>query len=318
MRLIFAGTPDFAQAALAALLAAGHEVVLVLTRADQPAGRGQSIRMSPVKLLALRHGIAVLQPTSLRDPSVVQALTDVEADVMVVAAYGRILPPEVLAIPRHGCLNIHASILPRWRGAAPIQRAIEAGDTRSGITIMQMDAGLDTGDMMLVKELEIGADENAQSLHDRLMALGAGAIVEALSLLASARISRVKQPETGTTYARKVEKSESRIDWSLPALALKNRIRAFDPFPGCSSQHRNSQTLLKFWKVQAINAVDLQGWTGRVIPGTVLSCTSGELVIGAGDGTAVTVLELQKPGGRRLPVREFLSGHVIRFADRFD
>ena len=248
MRVIFAGTPEFARVALARLLAAGFTVPLVLTQPDRPAGRGMKLQASPVKQCALDHGIAVAQPRSLRldgkypeDAAAARdALLAAQADVMVVAAYGLILPQWVLDMPAKGCLNIHASLLPRWRGAAPIHRAIEAGDAETGVTIMQMDAGLDTGDMLLVEKTPIAPTDTTAVLHDCLADLGGRMIVEALELAACGGLQPVPQPAEGVTYAHKIEKAESEIDWSLPAHVIGQRIRAFDPFPGARSKPRRN------------------------------------------------------------------------------
>lgn len=311
MRLVFAGTPAFAQQALEALVAAGHEVALVLTRPDRPARRGQKTVASPVKAWADAHGLAVWQPPTLRDPAAWARLREVGADAMVVAAYGLILPPQVLEIPRHGCLNVHASLLPRWRGAAPIQRAVQAGDARTGITIMQMDAGLDTGPMRLVRELPIAPDESAGSVHDRLAALGAGAIVDALAELAAGTLPSVPQPADGVTYAAKLDKAEAAIDWTRPAREIVDRVRAFDPAPGCTAALvRAPEVALKVWRATVAPA------GADAMPGTVLPAGDGRLVIACGDG-AVELVELQRPGGRRLPAREFLAGFPVAPGERF-
>jgi methionyl-tRNA formyltransferase len=234
VRIIFAGTPEFAATALEALLAAGHEVVLVLTQPDRPAGRGMVLQASAVKKVALAHAIPVAQPERLKDPATHEpiraACVEHGAELMVVAAYGMILPPAILEVPVHGCLNIHASLLPRWRGAAPIQRAIEAGDTQTGITIMQMDAGLDTGPMLLAEAIPIAPDDTAARLHDRLATLGARLVVDALARFD--RLVPVAQPEAGVTYASKIDKAEARLDWSPSATVLARKLRAFNPFPG--------------------------------------------------------------------------------------
>ena len=243
MRLAFAGTPEFARVAVARLHGAGHEVALVLTQPDRPAGRGMKVAASPVKEFALAHGIAVAQPRGLRldgkfadDARAARdALAAARPDVIVVAAYGLILPPWLLALPRFGCLNIHASLLPRWRGAAPIQRAIEAGDDVTGVTIMQMDAGLDTGPMLLAETVEIGVDESAGALQDRLATLGGELIVEVLGALCKAPLAGRPQPEAGVTYAAKITKAEAMIDWRAPASSIERRLRAFDPAPGARS-----------------------------------------------------------------------------------
>lgn len=312
MRVIFAGTPEFAALALDALVAAGHDIALVLTRADQPAGRGRQLRASPVKRRALERGIPVEQPASLRDPAQWPALEAVGADVMVVAAYGLILPAEVLRIPAHGCLNIHASLLPRWRGAAPIQRAIEAGDPETGITIMQMDEGLDTGPMLLARALAIGEDETAGELHDRLAALGAELIVEALAGLAAGSLVARPQPTEGASYARRIEKAEARIDWREPAAVLARRMRAFDPAPGMHSVLPGIDGPIKFWAARARAATPAEA---RARPGEVLG---GEgLAIACGEGV-LQVLELQRAGGRRLAPAEFLKGTPLAAGQSFE
>jgi methionyl-tRNA formyltransferase len=232
MKLIFAGTPEFAAQSLSAILAAGHQVALVLTQPDRPSGRGMTLRPSPVKALALASGIEVFQPLTLKDPAVQERLHAVGAEVMVVAAYGLILPQAVLDLPRYGCLNIHASLLPRWRGAAPIQRAILAGDTETGVCIMQMEAGLDTGPVLLSDRLPLASDETAGSLHDKLADLGARLIVNALEKIP---LPAVPQSDTGITYAAKIEKAEALLDWRLPAAEIERKVRAFNPFPGAAT-----------------------------------------------------------------------------------
>jgi len=327
LRLVFAGTPDFAAEALAALHDAGHEIVLVLTRPDQPAGRGQAMRESAVKRLALARGLPLEQPRALRDPSLHERLRALDADAMVVAAYGAILPAEVLAIPRHGCLNIHASLLPRWRGAAPIQRAIEAGDAETGVTIMQMDEGLDTGAMLLVVRTPITDNDTGGSVHDRLATIGARAIVDALAALERGERVATPQPEEGVTYARKLTRDDAAIDWTMPARSIVDRVRAFDPAPGATARLDDAAgTTIKVWRAARWSAGDANAPApsavshpapdagcnesrdvSRSAPGTVLY-VPGRLVVACGDG-AVELLELQKPGGRRLAVGEFLRGY---------
>ncbi len=304
MKVAFAGTPEFARSALEAILAAGFEVPLVLTQPDRPSGRGQKMHASPVKELALERGIAVHQPERLKDPVTHEPLRAAMVDVMVVAAYGLILPQAVLDIPRRGCLNIHASLLPRWRGAAPIQRAIEAGDSETGVTIMRMEAGLDTGPMLLKEAIAIAADDSASSLHDRLAALGARMIVEALRGLD--RLVATAQPAEGVTYASKIDKAEAMLDFGGPAAELARRIRAFDPFPGASAVLDG--TTVKLWRAQS------EGGAGT--PGTVLSVDNRGIVVACGDG-ALRLLELQKPGGKRLPAGDFLRGTAVRPGDCF-
>ncbi|PPE66633.1 methionyl-tRNA formyltransferase [Caldimonas caldifontis] len=309
MKVVFAGTPEFAQVALAALHAAGFRIPLVLTQPDRPAGRGMKLSPSPVKQWAQAHGIEVAQPRSLRldgrYPEDARAtrerLLALQPDVMVVAAYGLILPRWVLALPRLGCLNIHASLLPRWRGAAPIHRAIEAGDADTGVTIMQMDEGLDTGDMLLAERTPIRSDDTTARLHDRLAEIGGRLIVEALELAACGGLKPVKQPDEGVTYAHKIDKSEARIDWTEPAGVIERRLRAFDPFPGGVAHL--GDTALKVWSARAE--------PGQGAPGEVLSVGDEGVRVGCGEGV-LCLLELQKPGGRRLKVKEFLAGHMVR------
>ncbi|MBG7620925.1 methionyl-tRNA formyltransferase [Herbaspirillum sp. AP02] len=317
MKIIFAGTPEFAAVALEALYAAGHEITLVLTQPDRPAGRGMQLQASPVKQCALKHGTPVAQPVSLRlngkYPEVAQEahvlLQSTPHDVMVVAAYGLILPRSVLDIPRYGCINIHGSLLPRWRGAAPIHRAIEAGDTETGITIMQMEEGLDTGPMMLIESLPITDDDTTGSLHDKLAALGGRMIVEAMEKLERGALPATPQPEEGANYAAKIAKEEAALDFSQSAEQLARRIRAFNPFPGATG--RFGDTVVKLWQARPVTVVQ-QGE-----PGQVLSADAqGGIVVACGEG-ALLLTELQKPGGKRLPAAEFLKGFPLeggRFA----
>jgi methionyl-tRNA formyltransferase len=308
MRIAFAGTPEFAAVALRALLAAGFEVPLVLTQPDRPAGRGQKRVASPVKQVALAQGIPVHQPEKLRDPATHAPLIECAPDVLVVAAYGLILPQAVLDIPKRGCLNIHASLLPRWRGAAPIQRAIEAGDAETGVTIMQMEAGLDTGPMLLAEALKIGAGETAATLHDRLAEQGGRLIVAALSRLDA--LTPQPQPEAGVTYAAKIDKAEAAIDWRRPATEIERRIRAFDPFPGCTAQLGDST--IKLWRAQPASGAGEPGEILAVAPeGITVACGQGET------SGALKLVELQKPGGRRLASADFLHGFPLTPGQRF-
>ena len=306
MKVAFAGTPEFAAAALEAILAAGFDVPLVLTQPDRPAGRGMQLQPSPVKRVALAAGIPVHQPEKLRTPEQQAPLAAVQADVLVVAAYGIILPQAVLDLPRHGCLNIHASLLPRWRGAAPIHRAIQAGDAETGITIMQMDAGLDTGPMLLSRAEAIHADDTTGSLHDRLALLGAEMIVEALRALPGG-LTATPQPADGVTYAAKIGKAEANVDWSRPAAEIERAIRAFNPFPGAVATLQ--QTPVKLWRARAIDA------SGT--PGEVLLAEGAGVIVACGEG-ALCITELQKPGGKRLPAADFLRGMPIAAGSRFD
>ena len=320
MNVVFAGTPDFARVALQSLLAAGFRVPLVLTQPDRPAGRGMKLQASPVKQLALEHGIAVAQPRSLRldgkypddAAAAQQALQAAQADVMVVAAYGLILPQWVLSLPRLGCLNIHASVLPRWRGAAPIHRAIEAGDAETGVTIMQMDAGLDTGDMLLVERLPIGPAATTGTLHDQLAALGGRLIVEALELAACGGLSPTPQPAGGVTYAHKIDKHEAAVDWSQPAAVIERRIRAFDPFPGAST--RLGDETVKLWYSELDSCLR----PSDAGCGQILLVNDAGVTVACGDGSALRLTELQRAGGKRLPAREFLRGFPLQAGQRFD
>ena len=303
MRLVFAGTPEFAAAALTALIDAHHEIALVLPRPDRPAGRGMQLTPSPVKRVALAHGLPLFQPATLRDAASQEALRAARPEVMVVAAYGLILPQAVLDIPARGCLNIHASLLPRWRGAAPIQRAILAGDHETGITIMQMDAGLDTGAMLLAKPLAIGAEETAGSLHDRLAALGAAAIVDALDRLDS--LVAQPQDESLATYADKLDKAEARIDWRQPAEAIVRAVRAYNPQPGAYTSLRGEK--LKIWSARVL--------PGRGEPGVILRADAGALAVGCGVDLLVPE-EVQKAGGRRVRASEWLAGAHLAPGER--
>lgn len=311
MKLAFAGTPEFARVALAALQQAGHEIVLVLTQPDRPAGRGLKLQASPVKQLALDAGWPVAQPRSLRldgkvpqDAAAAQTqLRQAAPELMVVAAYGLILPAWVLTLPRWGCLNIHGSLLPRWRGAAPIHRAIEAGDTETGITIMQMDEGLDTGSMLLSQAEPIHAQDTTALLHDRLAVLGGRLIVSAVQQVQAGTLQAQPQPTDGITYAHKVDKAEAAVRWTEPAATLERRLRAFDPFPGCTTALGG--TPVKLWRAQVVPGL------GR--PGQVLQAQGDHLVVACGQD-ALALLELQLPGGKRISAREFLQKQTLTSA----
>ena len=302
MKLIFAGTPEFAAQALAALITAGHQLALVLTQPDRPSGRGMALRPSPVKALALEHGIEVFQPPTLRDAAAQARLQAVGADAMIVAAYGLILPQAVLDLPRFGCINIHASLLPRWRGAAPIQRAILAGDAESGVCIMQMEAGLDTGPILLQEAVIIDACETTASLHDKLAHCGAELIVRALARLP---LPAKPQPSAGVTYAHKIDKAEASIDWQQSASHIDRQIRAFNPFPGAQTTLAGQR--LKLWQARP--------HAGQGEPGRVLAIERDAIIVACGEG-ALALSELQKAGGKRLPAREFLAGHPLQPGDR--
>jgi methionyl-tRNA formyltransferase len=306
VKIIFAGTPQFAASALAALIE-NHQVVAVLTQPDRPSGRGMQLTASPVKQLALQHGLPLLQPASLKNEEAQQTIAQFNADLMVVAAYGLILPKAVLQIPRRGCLNIHASLLPRWRGAAPIQRAILAGDTETGITIMQMDEGLDTGDMLLKKSCAITADDNAQTLHDRLAELGAQAIVEALNKMELGKLIPEKQEAQHATYAAKLTKSEAQLDWKQDAVLLERAVRGYFPFP-------TANTLFGETPVKIQRASLAEGKLGE--PGQVIVTENGRIIVACGIGSLALEV-LQKPGGKPLPVAQFIQSLPIKAGDRF-
>ncbi|PLC54520.1 methionyl-tRNA formyltransferase [Pollutimonas nitritireducens] len=318
MRIVFAGTPEFARLALDALLQADHEVSLVLTQPDRPSGRGLKLTPSAVKQGALAAGIPVCQPRSLRldgkyaeeAQAARQAMLDASPELLVVAAYGLILPQWVLDLPTYGSLNIHASLLPRWRGAAPIQRAIEAGDAQTGITIMLMDAGLDTGAMLFTRALPIRSEHNAATLHDELAQLGAKSIVQAIDELQRGTLVAQPQPEQGVTYAAKLDKLESPLDFTQPAILLARRIRAFDPVPGATMQLPGLADPVKVWRAQAIDAASYGSGDDQVHlanPGSVLRVNAEGIDIATADGV-LRVLELQKAGGKRQPVSAFVQG----------
>jgi len=306
MKIIFAGTPPFAADALQALLDAGFDVVAVLSQPDRPSGRGMQLTASAVKQLALQHGLPVLQPSSLKTDEVQQQLAAYQADVMVVAAYGLILPRAVLDLPRYGCLNIHASLLPRWRGAAPIQRAILAGDAETGVTIMQMDVGLDTGDMLLKKTCAIGEMDNASTLHDHLAKLGASAIVEALQALPDALLQPISQDNSLATYAAKLLKTEAQMDWSQPAAQLHRNVRGYCPFPVANAML--NATPIKVWQAS------LSTESGTA--GTVLAVDKRGILVACGQG-ALWLEVLQRPNGKALPAAGFVHGFSIQAGDCF-
>jgi methionyl-tRNA formyltransferase len=298
MKLVFAGTPEFAAVSLAELIAARHEITLVLTQPDRPAGRGLKPQPSAVKRLALEHGLPVLQPPSLRDLAAQAAISAAQPQALTVVAYGLLLPSAVLSIPARGCLNVHASLLPRWRGAAPIQRALLAGDAETGVTIMRMEETLDTGPVLLRRAVPIAPDDTAGALHDRLAALGGELLVETLAMNPPAR----PQEEAGVTYAPKIAKAETEIDWRKPAREIGRQVRAFDPTPGAQTRHQDA--VLKIWRASPAPA------DRAAPPGTVLDAGASGIRVACGEG-AFLVTELQRAGGRRLAAREFLSGYRL-------
>jgi len=300
-RVVYAGTPDFAVPALNALIDAGYNVPAVYTQPDRRAGRGRKVQLSPVKTLALEHDICVEQPLSLRDPEQLGVLKNYRADLMVVAAYGQILPQEILTTPVHGCLNIHGSLLPRWRGAAPIQRAIEKGDAKTGVTIMQMDIGLDTGDMLHKVEVEIGESTTSAQLHDTLAAMGADALMHTLKLLHADSLTPQKQNESATCYAAKIEKAEALIDWQRSAIEVHRKVCAFNSWP--VAQTLLDGEVIRVWESSVAN--DAPGFE----PGQVVS-TDGSLNVATGNGV-VKIHTLQPPGKKAMPAIDFLNSRQL-------
>ena len=313
MKIIFAGTPQFAVSALAALHTE-HQIVAVLTQPDRPAGRGMQLAASPVKQFALEHGLTVLQPASLKTAEAQRAIAALGAEVMVVAAYGLILPKAVLQLPRHGCLNIHASLLPRWRGAAPIQRAILAGDTQTGITIMLMDEGLDTGDILLRRTCPIEANDTAQTLHDKLAGIGASCMLEALHLLQANRLTPEKQDNAAASHAAKLEKAEARIDWRRDAQQIAREVRAYNPFP--VSQARFKGMAIKIWQATP-SAQERDGDDKGGRPGRVTAVDRHGITVACGSGSLRLEI-LQRPGGKAQPAAQFLQAMPVEVGDDFD
>lgn len=304
MRIVFAGTPQFAVPALKALLASGHDLVGVYTQPDRPAGRGRHLQASPVKMLAREHGLAVFQPETLRDPAAQATLAALSPDLMVVIAYGLLLPQTVLDLPRLGCVNLHASLLPRWRGAAPIQRAILAGDMDTGITLMQMEAGLDTGAMLMRRACPIDPHETAGELHDRLARLAAEVITQALPALAEARLIPEPQPAAGVTYAAKLDKAEAWIDWHQSALVIDRQIRAFNPWP--VAQTRFGDQVLRIWRARPE-----PDSPQTAAPGTVVQADREGVAVATGEG-CLWLEQAQLPGGRPLPAVELARGRALQ------
>jgi methionyl-tRNA formyltransferase len=300
LSLIFAGTPEFSVPALEALVASRHRVLAVYTQPDRPAGRGQQVTMSAVKQCALNHQLPVEQPQTLRDPAAVERLAQYQADLMIVVAYGLLLPKTVLDTPRLGCVNIHASLLPRWRGAAPIQRAIQAGDKESGVTIMQMDVGLDTGPMLLERVTPIDARETGESLHDRLSTLGAEAVLEAIEAIAAGTAKPVNQPKDGATYAAKIKKEEALIDWSKPAVDIDRHVRAFNPWPIAETRWNGQQ--LRVWEATPLDK------KSSAAPGTVVATSSEGIEVATGNGT-LQLTRVQAAGRKAMPAADFLRAH---------
>ncbi|GAB3110948.1 methionyl-tRNA formyltransferase [Aestuariicella hydrocarbonica] len=307
MRLIFAGTPDFAAHHLQCLIDSDHEIVGVYTQPDRPAGRGKKLVASPVKQLAQQHGLTVLQPVNFKEEGALNTLTELNADVMVVVAYGLLLPQAVLDAPRFGCINVHASLLPRWRGAAPIQRAIAAGDRETGITIMQMDIGLDTGDMLIKTICPIAADDTGGSLHDKLLQQGGPALLQALQQIEHHTLAPEKQDDRLACYASKLTKEEAAIDWTQPASVLYDQIRAFNPFP--VAYFSQGKDRIRVWGC----AVEDTPAATKHTAGAIVSADNQGIVVACGEG-ALRLTQLQLPGKKALSVRDILNGHGDRFA----
>ena len=307
MRVIFAGTPEFSVPSLDALISAGHDIVAVYTQPDRQAGRGRKTRPSPVKLCAEKHGLEIEQPVTMKDAAA--KMKAFSADIMVVVAYGIILPPEILQIPKHGCLNIHASLLPHWRGAAPIHRAIEAGDTESGITIMQMDAGLDTGDILAAYPVSILPSDTAETLHDKLASTGASAISDVLANLDSYQQSATPQQSELASYARKISRAESSINWNENCKLLQRRIRAFNPWPGSETWYKEIK--LRIWQSECENE------THQYEPGVIVSADKSAIRVACRDGI-LRILVLQRPGGKALGVGDFLNGMKLDAGTRLE
>nr|WP_294839662.1 methionyl-tRNA formyltransferase [uncultured Methylotenera sp.] len=310
MKIIFAGTPDFAVPALAALIQAGHEVVMVLTQPDRPAGRGMKLKASPVKVLAEQHGLFVFQPETLKDAAVQARIAETTADVMIVAAYGLIIPTVVLQMPKYGCYNIHASLLPRWRGAAPIHRSILAGDQETGVTIMEVVPALDAGAMVSKGVVPITETDTTQGLHDALAVTGADLMVEAMQVLAqTGQLASVAQDESLVTYAHKLEKAEAVIDWHKSAAEISRQVRAFNPFPVAQSLLHGE--VCRLWM-----ATTVDGMSSAALPGAVLDVHDG-ILVACGDGGVLRISELQAPGGKRLSAQIFMQGHALKVGDQF-
>ncbi len=308
LKIIFAGTPEFAAVALRALLASPHEVCAVYTQPDRPAGRGRKLTAGPVKQAALAHKVPVYQPQTLRDAAVQAALLAHEADVMVVVAYGLILPVEVLQAPQHGCINIHASLLPRWRGAAPIQRAIIAGDTATGITIIQMDKGLDTGAMLERRPCEISADETGGQLHDRLAALGAEAVLSTLAQISDGTVKGEAQDDALACYAHKIDKKEALIDWHRAADEIRRQVNAFNPWPVAYTLLPDGQRL-RVWQALSVSG------DNDAAPGTVIDTTKAGIDVATGNGV-LRLLQVQLPGGRQVSSSDFLNAFALECGTR--
>lgn len=324
MKVVFMGTPDFAVGALEAIIEAGHQVTAVVTQPDKPKGRGKEVQMSPVKACALSHNIPVFQPVKIREPEAVETLRTYQADIFVVAAFGQILPEEILSMPKYGCVNIHASLLPKYRGAGPIQWAIINGEKITGITIMQMDKGLDTGDMLFQSDVAIASDETADSLHDKLAAAGARLIVEALAKIEAGDVTPVKQNDEDSCYAKMLHKSMGKIDWQMEAEKLDCLIRGLISWPGASTLFRGKT--LKIWREEAVPESELaalaelpgqnqEAFIRKAQPGTVVRVEKDAIYVQTGDGV-LRLTEVQPEGKKRMAVKDFLLGYPVKAGER--
>lgn len=315
MRIIFAGTPEFAATNLQALLNAGHDIIAVYTQPDRPAGRGRKLKPGPVKALALEHNIPVFQPLTLKDPAAQQELNALKADLMIVVAYGLLLPQVVLDMPRLGCINVHASLLPRWRGAAPIQRALLAGDKATGVTLMQMDAGLDTGAMLLKTHCPITSQDTSASLHDKLAEQGGDALLELLPTLLKSEVEAEAQNEASATYAAKLSKEEAQINWQLPAIELDRAIRGFNPWP--VAWFKEGEEVIRVWQAEAISVIDTLAENSSAKPGTLIEVLKDGLIVACGEGF-LKITRLQLPSKPQMQVSDLLNGNPDRFTANTD
>lgn len=317
MRVVFMGTPDFSVGALESLIEAGHQVAAVVTQPDKPKGRGKEVQMTPVKTCAQKHGIPVFQPVKIREPEAVETLRGYQADIFVVAAFGQILTEEILGMPRYGCVNIHASLLPKYRGAGPIQWAIINGEKITGVTIMQMDKGIDTGDMLLKTEVPIASDETGDTLHDKLAAAGARLIVEALAKIEAGDVTPVRQNDADSCYAKMLQKSMGKIDWQMEAEKLDCLIRGLISWPGASTVYRGKN--LKIWQEEVASAEEMAagaGFMDSATPGTVVRVDRDAFYVQTGQGV-LKILAVQPEGKKRMAVKDFLLGYPVKPGDIF-
>jgi len=315
MRIVFAGTPPFSVTPLQHLINADHELICVYTQPDRKTGRGQKLIPPAVKVCAQEHGIEVRQPTSLKSVDEIQKLKEFKPDIMIVVAYGMILPQEILDIPKYGCLNIHASLLPKWRGAAPIQRAIEAGDAETGICIMQMDAGLDTGDVLMQEKIKIEKDDSTVSMHNKLSALGADALIKTINLIEANEETATQQNHSESSYAKKITKNEANIDWALSSIEIDCRIRAFNPWPVCQTTLNDKR--IRIWDSENLENTEANNISAEnVLPGTIIDIDSNGITVACGKN-AILIKKLQLDGSKALDHQQFVNGHAIEIGNQF-